>query len=421
MRAFEFLTENDAEKQPETEYGYSNTADIRAAVFPLLQDNIEKLNKKAQHLGVPPIELIKQNEFYKDVDSENGDSKKKELYYTVKVEGKAPRIEGYRFLATISHEDGGNVIKTVPGEDNNPKLKQFYDARPDYCDHCKQRRRRIDTFIISDQDNNLRQVGRNCLADFLGGVDPKAVLFYFSLRDSIQNAISEASDRGSGSRGEYAASKSEVMNIGAALVRKYGYRKRQPDSWGSTGQIVYWVLFSDKRNLDPSDRELLDAARDIRQEDVKFAQDAMEWLSQLPQEEKDSSTFLHNIDVIMKGNDISAKNIGMAVALLPTYQRHLGTQRSGENAKKSNEWVGQIGSKIANVKVRVVGTQYINSQYGTSQLVTMQDEEGNILKWFNSGKDELEDGKEYTIKSATVKNHEDYKGRKQTLLKLVKV
>lgn len=419
MRAFEFLIENE-EKQPEAEYGYSDTAEIRAAVFPLLQENIDKLNKKALQLGVPPIQLVKQNEHYKDVKDEDG-SKKKELYYTVKVEGKPPRLEGYKFLATISHEGGGNVIKTVPGEDSNPQIKNFYDARPDYCDHCKKRRNRIDTFIVSDLDGNLRQVGRNCLADFLGGADPKAVLFYFSLRDSIQSAISEASERGSGSRGEYAAFKSEVMNIAAALVRKYGYRKRQPDSWGSTGQLVYWVLFADKRKMDDSDRELLDAARDIRPEDVKFAQEAIDWLNNLPQEEKDGSTFLHNLDVIFKSDDISAKNIGMAVALLPTYQRALSVkQQSDENSKKSNEWVGQVGAKITNVKVKVIGSQYITSQYGTSQLVTMQDEDGNILKWFNSSKNEMENGKEYTIKSATVKNHEDYKGRKQTLLKLVK-
>lgn len=431
MKASDFLiTENtyfeENEESQETTYGYKNTASIRANAYPMLQEKIALLNKKAEKLGAPPIILSKVGEEYKDEKDPNTGKPtgRKELYYNVKVEGSAPRIEGYRFLATIQHEDGGNVIKTVPGQDGNENIKQFYDARPDYCDHCKKRRQRNDTFIIADNEGNLRQVGRNCLADFLGGTDPRAVLFYFSIRDSIQDAIDEVSERSYGMRRDFAASRDEVLQIAARLVNKFGYRKRPTEfdvgKPPGTAQDVWWIVFGDKRNLNKQEQDLLDDARSISPEDTKFAKDALEWLNSLPKEEIDNSTFLHNLHVILNNDHISSKNVGIAVALIPAYMRAMNTKRDS-GVKKSNEWVGQPNTKISNVKVTVVDTRNIEGPYGVTQLVSMEDENGNSLKWFNSSSTRLDSGKDYLIKSATVKGHEDYKGRKQTMLKLVKV
>jgi hypothetical protein len=433
MKAIDFLFEEAEilfdEDQPEgSTYGYDNTAFVRASSYPLLQEKIANLNKKAEKLGSPPILLDVVSQEYKDEkDPDTGKpTGRKELYYKVKIEGSAPKIEGYRFLAVIQHEDGGNIIKTVPGKDNNANIKNFYDARPEYCDHCKKRRQRNDTFIITDKEGNLRQVGRNCLTDFLGGADPRAVLFYFSIRDKIQDAIDEASEGSYTRREDFGTNRDELLGVASRLVRKYGYRKR-PTEYDvgkppGTAQDVWWVFFSSKRGMTPEMEKFLDDARDVSTEDKKFADDALAWLESLPQEDFDNSTFLNNVKVALSSNVVSSKNVGFAVALLPAYMRAIEMQRkNSDNAAKSNEWVGQVNSKITNVKVKVVDTRDIEGQYGVVQLVSFEDENGNSLKWFNSSSNRLDKDKEYLIKSATVKGHEDYKGRKQTMLKLVKV
>ncbi len=265
MRLHEVADEQLADEQP-LQNAYSDTAEVKASVYPLLQQKIAKLNRKATRLHVPPIVLTVVKEFFKDKKVEKPDYEEddmfagrkspdvdmpgvKEKYYEVKVEGSAPQVAGYKFMATIQHKDAGNIIRTVPGQENNEQIRQFYEARPDYCDHCHKRRHRIDTFIVKGEDGRLRQVGRNCLADFIGGQDPKQILWYFSLRDMFQRALGEAGEETErrGRRGEMGASPQQVLGAAAAIIRKYGYVKaseaneeggRQP-----TSHKVRWVIF----------------------------------------------------------------------------------------------------------------------------------------------------------------------------------
>lgn len=93
--------------------------------------------------------------------------------------------------------------------------------------------------------------------------------------------------------------------------------------------------------------------------------------------------------------------------------------KSNDTGKpKSNEWLGAEGQKIT-AKVKVVSTRLIDGPYGTSQLVKMEDDNGNNLTWFNSGANRLEDGANLTI-TGTVKKHDMYQGQKQTALTRVK-
>jgi len=400
---------------------YSDTVNISAKNWPLLQEKIAKLNRKAEKLKVPPVLLQLEGQFYHD----DKKTKTKELFYKVSVAGEAPKVSGYKFLATIDHSENGNIIRLAPGEEHNEQIKDFYNAKPDYCDHCHTVRRRIDTFIVQGPDGKLKQVGRNCLADFLGGRDPKSILFWFSLRDAVQAAIdeSEESEGGYGARGYYASSTEHVLKLAAAIIRNFGYSKKQSfDDYGEpvgprgTAQIVYQLLFGLPKY---SDEKWLAAEKSMNAEDEKVAKQALEWFNSLPQEEKDNNNFLHNLDVILKSPEVTSRNIGYAVALFPAYARAMDQIKSRESsASKSNEWLGAEGQKIT-AKVTVVATRLIDGAYGTTQMVKMEDEHGNKLTWFNSGANRLENGAHLTI-TGTVKKHDTYQGQKQTQLTRVK-
>lgn len=433
MRLTEITDENPPDDQELTR-AYKDTAEIKASVWPALQAKIEKLNRRANRLRVPPITLTVEKEYYVAMKKHEADEDpRKEKYLTVKVEGAAPQVHGYKFMATIQHKEAGNIIRTVPGQEGNENIQQFYEARPDYCDQCHKRRSRIDTFIVKGQDGQLRQIGRNCLADFLGGQDPKQILWYFSLRDLVGKAVSEADEETerSGRRGELGASPMRVLTAAAAIIRTYGYVKAsEADQEGGrepTSRKVRWAIFDRRLPKERDDAsfykervELLHVADHPTAADEEVTKNAVEWFNAIPKQEKDRSEFFHNIDVLLRSTEVSPRDVGFVGAIFPAY--HRATTQAKEQAAqgtKKNEVVGAVGAKLPPTQVTVVAVQNITGQFGTTQLCRMEDGEGRLFVWFNNGGNRLEQGQNLVI-VGTIKKHDEFKGRMQTVLTRVR-
>ena len=91
-----------------------------------------------------------------------------------------------------------------------------------------------------------------------------------------------------------------------------------------------------------------------------------------------------------------------------------------ERASKSNEWLGTVGERQV-FTLKFVSMRELDSHFGESWLVTFEDDKGNAVKWFSSrNPGDLKEGLEYQVKG-TVKKHDDYKGRRQTLLSRCKL
>lgn len=423
---FEETPPGEAVADAEPQFGYKDTAWIKEHIYPHLEAKIEKLNKRAGRLGLPPIKLHIQGEKMMKKDPNSSAQVK---VYEVRIEGAAPKVAGYKFLATIDHKDGGNVIRTVPGQDGNEKIKDFYEARPDYCDHCKKRRSRIETFIIQDEKTgDLRQIGRNCLADFLPGIDPKAILHYFNMRDLIQKAISDADEEGRtrGTRHRDYLSVEHILQVGAALVRTYGYIKSTDQNGdrvsNSTANMVRTVLMPPV-NAEERERQWMETARNLTPEDQAKAKQVVDWFNALPEQEKQNSQFYQNINSLLKTKDVESKDVGYVVALFPAWAR--ANQQVQQRAQKSNEYLGAVGGKLPPTRVTVTGTQTFQGTYGyrptNTQLIRMEDAAGNCIVWFNSGGPlEVQQGSQITI-AGTIKKHDEFRGRKQTTLTRAKV
>lgn len=424
-----------------------DTAEVAQHIYPFLVQKIEKINKRARKNKLPEIKLDIIKEYSvqrpkKPAEADYfGDSEKVQIpYYTVKMAGEAPKIAGYKFIATIEHQEGGNIIRTVPGEEANEKIKQFFEAKPHYCDHCKKVRTRVDTFVIKEEKTGkLRQVGRNCLADFLGGADPKAILWYFNNRENFGKLVGEAEEmaerRGGGVRIDEFIPLESVLHMGAALVREFGYMssKKAQEAYEqggvglpTTASDLRWVLFSRKRREDMNQRDerVLQTAKNPTAADKKHVEDMLTWFANLPEQQKQSNEFMHNLDVIAKSNKVNARNIGYAVAMFPVYARAMDLIKQKEKQpKKSNEYIGQPGQKLPPTKVKVIRTRNIESHFGyrgsTTQIVSMEDQKGNVLVWFNNSQNRFDEGDDVTI-TGTIKKHDEWNGRKQTHLTRVK-
>lgn len=435
MKLADLVVEQD-EETAEPTYVFPDTADVAQHIFPLLQKKIEKLNKRARKNKLPEIKLEVVKEFMKEVKPSTAEGGIEEPshhipYYTIKITGDAPVVGGYKFIATIEHQQGGNIIRMVPGEEAGKKIKDFYEAKPDYCDHCKKVRRRIDTFIVKEEKTGkLRQIGRNCLADFLGGASPAAILAYFSTRNEIHKLIQdvEGSVGGRSARVEQFVPLEDVLKTAHALISARGYMstKKSQELGGpygggpaTTAQDVRWFYFGLKRLKELGKEEIqkyeiMKAAGPV---DAQKTKEVLDWFKAIPEKQKQDNDFMHNVDVLVKSDKVNSRNFGYVIALFPLYARAMDQIKP--KVQRSNEYVGQTGQKLPPTKVKVIRTRNISGPYGTTQIVAMEDEKGNQLTWFNNSRNNMEEGKEYTI-TGTIKKHDEYKGRRQTHILRVK-
>ena len=90
-----------------------------------------------------------------------------------------------------------------------------------------------------------------------------------------------------------------------------------------------------------------------------------------------------------------------------------------KTAKKPSEYVGTPGKRIE-TRVTVKKIIEIANDWGTIDIIVMEDENDNVLKWATSSFHGMEEDGEYRVR-ATVKEHELYRGIKQTVVTRVKV
>lgn len=90
-----------------------------------------------------------------------------------------------------------------------------------------------------------------------------------------------------------------------------------------------------------------------------------------------------------------------------------------KHPSKISEHVGQIGDKIE-LDVRHVRTGSYSTQFGITDVHTFEDADGNNFVWKTSAYADFEGGAKLHIK-ATIKDHDEYNGVKQTILTRCKV
>ena len=186
----------------------------------ILEEKIAKLNKRSTKLGLEPMELVLGEEsVVKMHSSTHGeiDVRCRE----VSINGNSPLVEGWKLVAKITPEEAGNLVKHVPGEE---VPKSYRDADPKQCDHCNTRRQRKDVFILQHLDGSYKQVGRNCIADFLGHKSPEALLSRCDHLISLLQDCDDAQDYewgGGGGRPE--AALLNLLAVSALYIRRLGW------------------------------------------------------------------------------------------------------------------------------------------------------------------------------------------------------
>jgi hypothetical protein len=396
---------------------------IRAKIQTALDQRLDKLNRRAAKLGVAPVgykvfhRYLLKISVVDPLDPELRHTEIHELLHVIPT-GSAPKLAGWTFAATVQHEDAGNVLRKVATFQGTLPL-QYRQTTPDQCDHCKQLRKRNDTYILQHDDGRWMQVGRTCLRDFLGHASPEAVAAWASMLGCIESVFgfpdADVYD-GLGGRAVYHMPL-DVLTIGRALTRETGYvskRKAEERMIPSTASLLWGVLHP----YNSSAREEAEKVRDsITANDKLYATAALDWAQGIP--DTTTEEYLWNLRVVSHMSAIPQRSLGMCVSILSAYSRALSEKTERQTSNRKSEHFGTVG-KREEFTLELERVTDCNSQFGPAWLCSFLDSEGRSAKWFASNQPSMFVGSRYKVK-ASVKAHTEYKGWAQTSLTRLKV
>lgn len=413
-----------------------------------LKSKIEKLARKAAKLGLPPVALIEIAR--RSVSNFVGFNALMEpvtrtvVYVDCEISGTSPKIAGWVLAAAIDFVEGGSILREVPGE----TIPESFRNTDRSCQHCNSKRIRRNVFICRNvETGEYKQVGRQCVADFLGHPDAEQFAQMAENIRSIQDACGEAESfgYGSGDRSIYVPAYLEFV---ACAIRLHGWASataaqgtdRQPTS-GVALDYMYPPKGCDRSKIPTPNAD-----------DVKLAQDSMKWLRETLPAKLQHSNFEHNLLTLAGNDDVAPKHIGFVAAIIRCYVKSIedaisrdqkARERAAENGGTS-DYLGTVGARQA-FNVRVLALIGREGAYGLTTIVIMSDEAGNKLTWFATGEpgittsiettihpslgsgtitenrfQAMERGHWYRIK-ATIKKHDLYEGRKVTYITRAKV
>lgn len=394
----------------------SRTFSVCPSWVSLVEERLEKMNKKAIKLGIAPAVITEKFEYV--VIDDNGIFIKRTPYTRITVEATEIKFGNYEFVATLDHTIGDKpVVKVVP----NKSIPEQYQNADCSCDHCGIKRNRNETFIFKD-DNGFKQVGRSCLKEFFG-IDPTKTLDWFG------SVFEMAEDGYFGGYSKYKESTIDVVATALAVVESEGYiSKKTASEYNSkvvdgniiysTGSLVFQALNPPVPTKD--NKDIIEWCRNIRIRANELDTEATDMIAWgIEYFSKQSGEYAHNMGIFLNTVSIEPKYIGYVVSVIGAWQRENVAKAEKETKRFDNEYVGNVGDKLT-VDVSVVKIIPLEGQYGISYMNIMnQVDTANNIIWISS-KSVLNEGDNITLKG-TVKKLNDRDGKKQTFLTRCKV
>lgn len=384
---------------------------IPAVNFPRLLDEIERMNKRAQKLGTDPVKLTVLDRVVEKKKNEVVGFEYEETYHLCKVEGEPPRLEGWTLVAVIEPvPNGENLIREVPGE----VCPTQFRTTDMHCDQCGSHRKRTAIFVLKHDDGEHKQVGRQCIADFLGHKSPESLLNRAEYILDFARLARDAESEGWGSiNSELVVPTTAFVTITSAVIRKLGWLPKSKAEFGerSTADIVWDICVNSE---DPSVIRFM-REKGIRAEasDEALATAAVKWATEIDPQSA-SNTYMHDLGVCCRQNYVDHRRTGYVASVLQAYQRHLAREAEKQSVGKTSKHVGELGKRQVFENLQVVLIYPYSIGIYPRTLVKFRDPQGNVIIWKASGVPEWPQlGASFTLK-ATVFRFDNYEGVAET-------
>jgi len=373
---------------------------------------VARLNKRAVKLGVPLVSMIIGPSSL--VPQDNGGAV---LMHEVTVDLEVPKLPDWRFLATLEHTGEGNIIRVFPGA-GEVYLSAYRTCAPK-CDHCNIDRNRKDTFVVEHISGERKQVGRDCLTDFLGlgksAADAAAYAEYLSQLSDFSAFLEDPSAIGGdgggfGGRGDGVGTLNFLGYV-AECARRWGFRTRKQAEESMTTSTTEEALSA---MFPPKNRprsECVDPSEEAKVE----AQAALAWAQAI----EVKTDFDHNLRTVAKAECITFRDCGIAAYIIQAHRRALEIQVE-RAARPVSKHFGTVGVRVKKATLVYKGSASFDSAYGITFIHRLLTPEGDQAIWKTGNGLNVDAGTELTV-DYTVKEHGEWKGNLQTAITRVKV
>lgn len=376
-----------------------------------LTKKVARIQRKCADLGLPFAFEIGKATTITHIENLGNGVTEKHLYpaHEVEVSGLA-KINGWTLIGKIEHTETGNLLLSAP---DKAIPEEYRNAEPK-CDHCRSKKNRKETFVIVNEEGEYRQIGRSCLKLYTDGMDAEACAQYAAIAYELQTL-----------NGSFERGFEEVYDVELYVAVCYSCIKDNGYDRYKLSDYVYRSFHWNDRYKDvPHCLQCLE----------KYGKEAKEIVSQA-RSVVGVTDYLANVKVALSADCVSAKRQNLIASYVYVYIKNLAkAEKKAEDARVS-EHVGKVGERIE-IKVPVVNGFAYRVLYTKSysvgwnrtsyvDVLELRDADGNVYKWSASSHWEIDnaiaDGAKEIVIKATVKEHSEYRGVKQTVIQRAKV
>ena len=319
---------------------------VTAARLPVVRTRFEKLAKRAAKLGVeaPTFTIVREGALFQRRDDFTGvwvtvpeaESTRVTRCYWVTVQGESPRLPGgWKLAATVQHTEVGNAIRAAAEFDATP-----YRTGTPKCDHCQTSRQRRDTYVVVNEAGEVKQVGSNCIANFLGGVNPEAIAAYAgSVLDAMSDLDAEAEHFSTGIRDRNSVYLPEYLAETVAAIEAHGWLSKGKASFDQTptASVATNNMFAECRTFPACWKHNVSHRDNAEPTEAQIAEaDAtLTWCRDHFQDRNDLDDYEWNLSVSLLRDWIEPRETGLAASAVQYYRRNI--QKAIEEAARKEQ------------------------------------------------------------------------------------
>lgn len=328
--------------------------------------------------------------------------------------GDLPKTNGWAFVARLEHTKAGNLVSCAPGE---IAALEWRTAEP-VCEHCGTLRRRRDTFVLRGPDGESKQIGRNCLADFLM-VDATELVYQAEFVRKLGEESDPDYERSWG-RSYDGPTTEFFLAYAVSSIELHGFRKRTTEGC-TADEAEFFAGPKPGVGFDGNTRAQ-EAWKAGQPTEAHLARAALvrAWAANLTEDETRSSDYLWNLHLACKLEACDLRRYSGILASTPAaYDKAMGIEAAKKlEAKKSfpTEPIGTIKKRETFV-VTFKHRAGFDNDYGGGVVCAFETEAGDQLVWFATGACPGSDDLNKVMRlTGTPKKHTTRNGRPQTIL-----
>lgn len=316
----------------------------------------------------------------------------------------------FHFVASLVAEEAGVTVHSVPGQE----LGGYAPRGDASCDHCRVDRDRVRLYLVrDDRDGSIVQLGHSCI-ELYTGVAPKG-LWALTFDEELVEFTRDDVEGGFGSRD---------LGVPVEVVLAYAFahsdKGRAYVPAGDYGEVgtasrVRTSLFGNINLLKVADREYF-IAKGVEAATYLADAELLAAIKSSVQSVGEDSDYGRNLRVILAGQSVSGRNVGVLASLVKVYAR----EQQLEAERKANPvvagFLGNVGERIKNISATAKTVLFGESDWGVTTFLVAIADDGHVLVWKASKRLDIETGQRFTLAAATVKAQDNYHGTDQTVI-----